>query len=324
MVCEYVLFLHRKEVLRELPTFGITTNGYALSRRALELLQKYAFSVTLSLDGPKAIHDKKRPTKSGKGSYDSAAKNIRTLVDGGLDIEFECTYTPDHLKCGLDIVQLMDFFYEEFACHTLHCPIVSAAPGSEEYLPPDVCLSLRGDAIEYSLENLARGIPKTLSTAVRFLESVTTRRPIWHYCPAGKSEITVNADGEIYACFMLMQTPAYSFGSVNSQSPNLEPPSPFSILASSDDKVSIERMISSADKYANTACGRCWAQPLCHGCQGEDFERLGAVIQRSEIQGVSEFCDYKRALVERFLQVVARAQRILSSQAAPDSPVVTA
>lgn len=312
IVCEFVLFLRRKRILNELPTFGITTNGYALDERVLQVLQKYDFSITLSLDGPKPIHDKERPTRSGKGSYDSIVKNIHRLVAAGLNIEFECTYTLNHLNAEIDIVQLMDFFFDEFDCHTLHCPIVAASPNSGEYIPLNVSLALQGDAVEYSIENLARNVPKTLSTAVRFLQSVTTHTPIWHYCPAGKSEITVNADGELFACFMLMQTPAYSFGSVNSCRDVQMQQTPFRIIGigSGTEKEQVENMINSADKFANIACRCCWAQPLCHGCLGEDFERMGPAIHRSEISGVSEFCDYKRALAERFLRAVARAHRV--------------
>jgi radical SAM protein with 4Fe4S-binding SPASM domain len=109
---------------------------------------------------------------------------------------------------------------------------------------------------------------------------------------------------------MLMQTPAYSFGSVNPEAAEPKQQSPFHILAEppGSGKDTIEAMIENADKYKNTACGRCWAQPLCHGCQGEDFERVGAIVNRSEIPGISEFCDYKRALVERFLRALARVQ----------------
>jgi len=71
-------------------------------------------------------------------------------------------------------------------------------------------------------------------------------------------------------------------------------------------------MILESNKYKNGACQKCWAQPLCHGCQGEDLDRMGPVFVRSEVDGVSEFCDNKRGLVERFLRAIAVAQRIIA------------
>jgi radical SAM protein with 4Fe4S-binding SPASM domain len=209
----------------------------------------------------------------------------------------------------------MDFFHAEFGCKTLHCQIAAAHPTSPEYLPAETRLSLMGDAIEYSLINLALGVDKTVSTAVRLMNAVTYRTPIGNYCPAGRSEITVNADGELYACFMLMQSRAYSFGTVNSDR-RVSKSSRLRVIQPGTDEGRhlIEGLIQDSDKSANVACQRCWAQPLCFGCQGEDFERLGGRFTRSEVPGVSAFCDEKRALVDRFLQSIVRAHVLATSR----------
>ncbi len=314
IACAYVRYLHDRGDFSQMPTFGITTNGYALSEPMLQLLVDWNFSVTLSLDGPPEVHDAKRPTKSGRGSYEAVAAAARSLLARGLEVEFECTYSNEHLLHGISIVDLMDFFYEKFGCRTLHCAIVSAAPGSPEFIPLDKCLELQGDAIEASMLNLARRIPKATSVAMRMLHSLSSRTPIWNYCPAGRKEVTVNADGEVYSCFMLMQSRDYSFGSVHSAkaadggAANSKP------FRGAKRKV-IEDLLSAQDKFKNEACGRCWAQPLCHGCLGEDFERTGGAILRSEIPGKSEFCDYKRGIIERFLRSVEKAQALERSPA---------
>jgi uncharacterized protein len=332
LTCEYVRYLNAQGVMTYMPTFGITTNGYALSERMLEVLITYGFSVTLSLDGPQQIHDAKRPTSSGGGSYDQVVANIRTLLANGLDVEFECTYTADHLRQGIDLVALMDFFATEFGCRVLHCPIVAANPDSAEAIPLDKALELQGNALEASILNLARGIPKATSLATRMLASLTSQTPIWNYCPAGRKEVTVNADGKVYACFMLMQTPEYSFGSVNpkldrdSSKPRVSLARRSLPLVDSRGpgarKGQIEQFIGAADKYTNPACQRCWAQPLCHGCLGEDFDRsAGKPVPRSEIPGESEFCDYKRGIVEQFLRSLAKAYQIQPpSRAATPAP----
>lgn len=315
IVCEYVFFLYKRGVLKYLPSFGITTNGFALSDKMLTVLNHYNFSVTLSLDGPREIHDLNRLTKSGKGSYNNIVKNIKKLLSNGIDIEFECTYTIDHLKKGLNIVNLMDFFHNEFGCKILHCPIASLEPHNPNYIPFSTCSTLQGDAIEYSIMNLVQETPKALSIAVRMLNSLINKSPIWDYCPAGRSEITVNADGNIYSCFMLMKKPAYSFGSVNSCQIDNDQKTPLKINNGEygSEKLQIENLISSSDKYSNNICSKCWAQPLCHGCLGEDFDRMGNNIMRSEEPKVSEFCDYKRGIIERFLIAIAKANTMTNN-----------
>lgn len=301
LVCEYVFYLHSKNLLSQVPTFGITTNGYLLSEAMRDILLKYGVSVTISIDGPRDIHDLKRPTKGGKGSYEHVIGNVRRLVQEGLDVSFECTYTADHVRAGIHITSLMDFFYQEFQCSVLHCPIVAVSPDNPDFIPLDVCLQMQGDAIEYSLRNLSRNIPKTISTAGRMLHAMVTKRPIIHYCPAGHTQLTVNVDGKIYACFMLMRDSACSFGNVNQASP-----APKTVSSTRVGRSEIEGLVADANKYQTKGCRECWALPLCHGCLGEDMERFEGTFLRSHVSSQSSLCDFKRAMVDRFLRSVVQ------------------
>jgi uncharacterized protein len=303
VICEYVFYLHGRGLISDVPSFGITTNAYALDERVIELMAGYQFNATVSLDGPKPVHDAKRLSKTGKGTYDAVVANVQKLVSRGVPVEFECTYSNAHLEQGIDLVALMNFFHEEFGCTTLHAPIVSAGPGSAEFIPLDTCLRLQTDAIRYSVENLRRGIPNAISTATRMLQSLAGGTPIDSYCPAGRSALTINADGGIYACFMLMKHPGFSYGNVNPESST----SPFRIVGGDSSNI-IPGMVSEATKQTHPECQRCWAQPLCFGCLGEDLERYGDHVHRSATPGESAFCDYKRAIADTLLHSVAEVQ----------------
>jgi uncharacterized protein len=289
LVCEYTAYLHSRGVLSSLPRFGLTTNAYAISSQMLKALRTYDFRVTVSLDGPKEIHDRLRVRRDNSGTYDAVVENVEKIAGMGIVPEFECTYTAEHLQASLDLVALMDFFYDSFQCRTLHCPIVVAEPGSRWFVPRETASELYGDAIRYSMDNLAVGIPKSISAATRLLNSLAGRTPICHYCPAGKSALTINADGNVYACFMLMRGEGFCLGNVNGEDHGFGDPS------------SIRSLLENADKEQNPACRACWAQSLCFGCLGEDLAREGPAIGRSEIPGESGLCDSKRKLVEVFL-----------------------
>lgn len=45
-----------------------TTNGISLSREKFDFLVEHDFKITVSVDGPKEIHDKRRVLKNGKVS----------------------------------------------------------------------------------------------------------------------------------------------------------------------------------------------------------------------------------------------------------------
>ena len=306
LACEYSRFLVGKGLLAAQPTLGLTTNGYILDEPFLRFLTSNDFSVTLSLDGPRHIHDRLRPTKTGSGSYDSVAHNAHRLLEAGIDVEFECTYTAHHLRAGIDICSLMDFFHSEFGTRTLHCPVVAANPDEDHFLDLPTCLRLQGEAIEYSVANLSRGVGNAISTAVRLIGALARRVPIRDYCPAGRSQITINVDGSVYACFMLMGEPARKH--VPSRGRPAMTPRVRRGAAASQRLGHISeagRGVPPPDKFEEAACLRCWAQPLCHGCIGEDARRFGRHIPPSEKTGTSQLCDYRRGLIETLLRALA-------------------
>ena len=50
--------------------YTITTNGTLLTDEIIEFLSAHEFSLMISLDGPKAIHDRSRVFRNGTGSFD--------------------------------------------------------------------------------------------------------------------------------------------------------------------------------------------------------------------------------------------------------------
>ena len=59
---------------------GMTTNGMLLTRERLDLLATYAVrSFQVTLDGPQAIHDRRRMTRQGEGSFDAVWRTLAML-----------------------------------------------------------------------------------------------------------------------------------------------------------------------------------------------------------------------------------------------------
>lgn len=57
--------------------FTLQTNGIPLDTDWIELIEKYKIGIGVSIDGPKAYHDKYRVDHRGKGSYDRVVEKIR-------------------------------------------------------------------------------------------------------------------------------------------------------------------------------------------------------------------------------------------------------
>jgi len=60
---------------------GMITNGYLLSKKNLDFLIKNKVTfLQVTIDGPKEVHDKRRPLKSGRGTYDRILSNLSHIT----------------------------------------------------------------------------------------------------------------------------------------------------------------------------------------------------------------------------------------------------
>jgi uncharacterized protein len=118
---------------------SMQTNGVLLDREWAELLSAHKVSTGVSLDGPPSVHDARRITPGGKGSYDLVVRGIRCLQGAGVDFMVLCVVDPsadggtvfDHLV-GLGI-QKMDFL-PPISNYARQAVAPVDLPGVEEYL----------------------------------------------------------------------------------------------------------------------------------------------------------------------------------------------
>ncbi len=61
--------------------FTLTTNATLLTPEIVDWLDAHRFGLTVSMDGPKALHDRRRLTVGGKGSYDAVSAKARMLLE---------------------------------------------------------------------------------------------------------------------------------------------------------------------------------------------------------------------------------------------------
>ncbi|WP_042433370.1 radical SAM protein [Streptacidiphilus anmyonensis] len=61
--------------------FTIQTNGLHFSEPVVDFLRTHRFSVGVSLDGPREIHDRDRVDHGGRGTFDRIAENFRLFPD---------------------------------------------------------------------------------------------------------------------------------------------------------------------------------------------------------------------------------------------------
>ena len=60
--------------------FSLTTNGTLLNKEKEDFLKEHGFLITISIDGPKDEHDRKRVYPNGGGTFKDVMKNVRRYI----------------------------------------------------------------------------------------------------------------------------------------------------------------------------------------------------------------------------------------------------
>jgi len=218
-----------------IPRFVATTNGTLLNDKIAEILTRYAIGLTVSIDGPEPIHDELRPSRSFRSSHSTVLANIEQFRKLGLDLDIECTYTSAHIRSGISVTDLMDYFHDELGIHVPHIAwaylprpkqrIESTEVSNHvfrtelktqmrEYLcPEDAELQFR-EAAAASIGNIIKSSGPALSFVLDIADRLSTRRSVRNYCPAFNSQLSISTAGDVFPCFMFIGDPRMKMGNI--------------------------------------------------------------------------------------------------------------
>lgn len=94
---------------REFPDMEIEismqTNGFAISREMIDFIREYDVHIGVSMDGSKQIHDLKRKSVNGKGTYDQVIQNIDRLMANGIRVSALMVLTSNAWNEGYDFIR---------------------------------------------------------------------------------------------------------------------------------------------------------------------------------------------------------------------------
>ncbi len=262
--------------------FSITTNGTLLTAADAEFFEEYGFAVTVSLDGPRELHDRLRPYKGGGGSFDVIMRNLRPLLarQRRMQVSARVTVTPQNLalRPTLDGLIAEGFHSVGFS------PMLSAPAGSGE-MQREHLEAMLGHMIDCGREFERRTIASARYSFANMVNAMRevhrgTHRP--YPCGAGAGYLGVSADGDLAACHRFVGEDAGAMGS----------------LADGIDPLRRARWLDDRHVHRQQPCRDCWARYLCGGgCHHE-------VIHRGR-----PACDYIRGWLHYCLEAYLRLSR---------------
>lgn len=267
--------------------FSLTTNATLLSDELIDYFDAHRFGLTVSMDGPKALHDRNRRTVGGKGTYDAVAKNVRLLLARyrSRPVGARVTLTAGVTDVVLIHHHLRDelgFFEVGFSPAT--SGDVSAFNLSADELAEvfDGMKALGRAYLDAALRNENNGFSNMHQLMTDLAEGRRKSLP----CGAGLGMLAVDKDGELNLCHRFTGSRLPTFGNVGD----------------GIDKARLGVFLEQAQDRAERPCATCRIRNICSGgCYHESYARFG-----DPLHPVAHYCDLMRDWVDFGVEVYAR------------------
>lgn len=246
--------------------FSITTNATLLTEEIAEYFDKHNFLLTISLDGPKEIHDQSRRFADGRGTFDTVVKNLEMIWEkyGGakgriginmvmnLENSFRAInqlfQESDVFTRGVVRATVVDDFYSEEKNHFSEDFFTES-----EYQFFLSYISRRDKSLKGKMSPIAQQELDRLEDMMDKMgkrESLTQKGAPGGPCIPGRQRMFIDADGNFYPCERVSEKSAVMrIGN----------------LKDGFDLDQIRQMINISQLTAE-ACKNCWAAMKCTQC----------------------------------------------------------
>ncbi len=194
---------------------GIITNGTLITGDIMqELLAQNINYIQITLDGPKEVHDVRRPFKNGLGSFEKILNNLITVVDTSSKHRLDIVVRVNIDKSNLEYIPRL---LEILSSHKLNKRIAldfSSVHNVNFRLGGSVC---NADHI-LSLDEFSLSFIDLVKTALQMgFQFVWAVKPRLIPCGAVSiGNVCIDPYGDLYACWETLGEKVYSIGNVDS------------------------------------------------------------------------------------------------------------
>ncbi len=264
--------------------YSLTTNATLLTPAIIEFLSENAIGVTVSMDGPKEMHDQLRVFSNGKGSYDIIAPKVRALIENHKTRPIAARVT---LTAGVtDVVRIFKHLKQDLGFHEVGFAPVTTSPTQLYAIQQSGMTGVLGqfrllaqEYLEFALRGESHGFSNVSDTLAELCQGVNKSHP----CGAGLGLLGVGPSGDIAPCHRFVDSDQHALGHISTG-------------------IDTEKQANFLNKGhidAKYDCHECWARPLCAGgCHHEAFVRYGDTGHAN-----LHYCDWIREWTELCLEI---------------------
>ena len=227
-VCHFVTDTIRKPI-----RFAITTNGTQDPRKHIDLWKHYHVNVSVSIDGPKHIHDSQRVTNLGKGSFDLAKNYCSYLQSAKFPFAVVGVFDERHINNKFTYLDLIKFlnkfspvskvqFVEALGDAGSGLNVASLSPNEVKLQIYEAVDQLYQTAINNWLSSNSRDWLYD-NNIFRFIYGVIKEKakPYEHTCTASNLT-TIMPSGDLMPCYTLSENKSFYYGSKQSNFEEVE------------------------------------------------------------------------------------------------------
>ena len=268
-------------------TYAMTTNATLLTDEIVDYLVEKNIWLTISIDGPKSIHDLNRCFENGIGSYDIVIKNLARMKERYPDYYRNCsTNTVISPKQEYDCIQR--FFMEDDVMDSLNSKVsfISDASTNRAIVYEDkVFIEQQKDELKQMLIMLGAidQIPKN-SLFGDYGHEIHRKYISLHMgglhakkghpsgpCIAGGKKTFIDIDGNIYPCEKVPECNEMTLGNIHTG-------------------ISVEKAknMMNIARTTEKQCQNCWAFLFCTSCVVASLDEAGISAEKrlSKCNGV--------------------------------------
>ena len=264
--------------------FSLTTNATLLTPTIIEFLSANNIGVTVSMDGPKEMHDHLRVFANGKGSYDIIEPKVRALIQNHRTRPITARVT---LTAGVsDVIRIFRHLKQDLGFHEVGFAPVTTSPnqlyainatGMDSVL--DQFHKLADEYLEYALRGESHGFSNVSDTLAELCQGVNKSHP----CGAGLGLLGVGPSGDIAPCHRLVDSDVHALGHIST----------------GIDRAKQSDFLNRGHINSKYDCHTCWARPLCAGgCHHEAYVRYGDTGHPN-----LHYCDWIRDWTNKCLEI---------------------
>ena len=269
--------------------YSMTTNATLLTEEIIHYLHDSRVDLTVSIDGPEALHNKTRVYENGKGSYEKVAKNVSKLlaIYKNRTVGARVTLT----KGVTDIKAIWEHLrYELNFKEVGFAPVTSGDNDFFNLSDNDLVKVFSGfrelgeDYINEAIKGNFNGFSNLHRTVIDIHEGRKKKLP----CGAGVGLLSVSYKGDIDLCHRFTGSDYPSFGNIQE----------------GIDKSALSKFLERRANEKDTSCQTCRIRNLCAGgCYHESYIKYG-----TPEKSVLHYCDDMRSWIDFAVEAYIRIQ----------------